>query len=111
MNPSSQLKEILMFQLKQRLSKLKQDLEYVDKPPPDLKITSYGMVIGYIDIVNEKDINPERLNAWNDIIKRGNKLTIIVPKEEKLRITDILWREGLAEKISIGNYEINLFLP
>lgn len=111
MSMEKHLKELLIHQLKQRLSKIKQDLECLSEPPPDLKIISYGMVIGYIDIITEKEINPDRIAQWKKLISQGNKLTIIIPKEEKLKITETLWKEGLAEKVSVGTYEINLFLP
>lgn len=111
MSAGKYLKELLVQQLKQRLSKVKQDLESVSKPPPDLKIVSYGMIIGYIDIVTEKEISSDRIAEWKNLVSQGNKLTIIIPKEEKLKITETLWKEGLAEKVSVGTYEINLFLP
>ncbi len=105
------LKEFLLYHLKQRLSKVKQDLEPVPEPPPDLKIVSYGMVVGYIDIITENEIDSVRVERWKKLILEGNKLILIIPKEEKLRITEILWKEGLAEKVSVGTYEINLLLP
>lgn len=111
MSMEKHLKEFLVFQLKQKLGRIQQQLAPVEKPPPDLKILSYGMVIGYIDIVTEKEIAPERINKWKELLSVGNKLTILLPKEEKLKITEILWKEGIAEKVSIGTYEINLFLP
>lgn len=111
MSTEKYLKELLIHQLKQRLARIGQELEPVTEPPPDLKIMSYGMVIGYIDIITEKDINPDRIAKWKEIVSKGNKLIILIPKEEKLKITETLWKEGLAEKVSIGTYEINLFLP
>ncbi|GAB6183473.1 hypothetical protein [Thermodesulfovibrio hydrogeniphilus] len=69
------------------------------------------MTIGYIDIITEKEINPDRLEKWKQLISDGNKLVILLPKEEKLKITELLWKEGLAEKVSVGTYEISLFLP
>ncbi|WP_353683783.1 hypothetical protein V4D30_07835 [Thermodesulfovibrio sp. 3907-1M] len=111
MSTEKYLKELLIQQLKQRLSRTGQELEPVKEPPPDLKIMSYGMVIGYIDIVTEKEISPDRITKWKELLSKGNKMIIIVPKEEKLKITDTLWKEGLAQKVSIGTYEINLFLP
>ncbi len=111
MSTEKYLKELLIQQLKQKMSRTGQDLAPVEEPPPDLKIMSYGMVIGYIDIVTEMDINPDRIAKWKGIVLKGNKLIILVPKEEKLKITETLWKEGLAEKVSIGTYEINLFLP
>ncbi len=111
MSMEKHLKELLIHHLKQKLIKVKQDLELVQEPPPDLKILSYGMTIGYIDIITEKEINPDRIEKWKKLISDGNKLVILLPKEEKLKITELLWKEGLAEKVSVGTYEISLFLP
>lgn len=111
MSIEKHLKQLLIHQLRQRLSRVKQDLETLSEPPPDAKIISYGIVVGYLDIVTEKEIDPERLSRWKSLVSQGSKLIIIVSKEEKLKITDLLWKEGLAEKVSVGTYEINLFLP
>lgn len=105
------LKELLIYKLRQKLNKIKQDLEPLEKPPPDLKILSYGITIGYLDILTEKEISQSRVEKWREIISKGDKLILIVSKEQKLEITELLWKEGIAEKISIGTYEINLFLP
>lgn len=105
------LKELLIYKLRQKLNKIKQDLEPLEKPPPDLKILSYGIIIGYLDILTEKEISQSRVEKWREIISKGDKLILIVSKEQKLEITELLWKEGIAEKISIGTYEINLFLP
>jgi hypothetical protein len=100
------LKELLIHQIKQKLKKLNQDIEPLPQPPPDLKILSYGIIIGFIDIITEKEITTDRIDKWKELISQGNKLIIILPKEEKLKIIDTLWKEGLAEK---KTYEINLF--
>lgn len=111
MSLEKHLKELLIQQIKQKLSKIKQDIEPVPEPPPDLKILSYGIVIGFIDIVTEKEISLHRIDKWKNLLSQGNKLIILIPKEEKLKITEDLWKEGIAEKVSIGTYEINLLLP
>ncbi|MEJ5228087.1 hypothetical protein [Thermodesulfovibrio sp.] len=111
MTKQNQLKELIIAQLKQKLGKVKQDIELVKEPPPELKITSYGMTVGYIDIITESELTENRINLWKEAVKKGEKLTIIVPKEQKLKITELLWKEGVAEKISIGTYELTLLLP
>lgn len=111
MNTEKLLKDLIILQLKQKLYRIKQEIENIENPPPDLKILSYGITVGYIDIITEKEIGTERLKKWKELISQGNKVIVIVPKEEKLKITDIIWKEGLSEKLSIGTYEINLFLP
>lgn len=111
MSLEKHLKELLIHQIKQKLIKIRQDIEPVPEPPPDLKILSYGIVIGFIDIITEKEISFNRIDKWKNLLSQGNKLIILIPKEEKLKITENLWKEGIAEKVSIGTYEINLFLP
>jgi len=111
MSVEKHLKEFLIHQIKQKLSRIQQEIQQLENPPPDLKILSYGIVIGYIDIVTEKEILSERIDKWKQLISQGNKLIILIPKDDKLKIMEILWKEGIAEKVSIGNYEINLFMP
>lgn len=111
MNIEKSLKELLIHQIEQRLNKINQKVEPLSETPPEMKILSYGMTIGYIDIVTEKDLKPERIEKWKNLVSKGEKLILLIPKEEKLRIADMLWKEGFAEKVSIGTFEINLFLP
>lgn len=111
MSVEKHLKELLIYYLKQKLGRLQQELEPAQTPPPDLKILSYGMVIGYIDIITEKEVFQERIDRWKELLSQGNKLIIVVAKDERLKLTEILWKEGIAEKVSIGTYEIVLTLP
>ena len=54
MSMEKYLKELIIYHLKQKLGRLQQELEYTQEPPPNLKILSYRVIIGYIDIVTEK---------------------------------------------------------
>lgn len=105
------LKDYIIHQLKLKLQRMKQDVESYPDPPPDLKIQSYGMTIGYIDIIVEPDITNQRMEKWKELVSKGEKLILIVSREQKLKVTDLILREGIAEKVSIGTYEFALFLP
>lgn len=111
MSVEKHLKTLLIHQIKQKLAKTGSQVEVFNEPPPDLKILSYGMTIGYIDIVTEKEIESNRIEKWKSLIEHGSKLTILCAKEEKIKVADLLWKEGLVEKISIGTYDIILTLP
>lgn len=111
MNEAKILKDFIIQQLRLKLHRIKQDIEPFPSPPPDLKIQSYGITVGYIDIVVEPEVSTQRIEKWKEIVASGEKLILIISKADKLKITELLWREGVAEKISIGTYEFNLLLP
>lgn len=111
MNEEKILKDYIIHKLKLRLQRLKQDIEPYPTPPPDLKIQSYGITIGYVDIIVESDIPNHRIEKWKELVSKGDKLILIVSKEQKLKLTEQIWKAGIAEKVSIGTYEFTLLLP
>jgi hypothetical protein len=35
----------------------------------------------------------------------------MVPKDMKVKVTDLLWAKGLMTKVSLGTYEIAITMP
>lgn len=56
-------------------------------------------------------INPEQANEWKTLSGLGAKLVLMVPKASKARVIDLLWKQGLADKVSVGSYDINISMP
>jgi hypothetical protein len=36
---------------------------------------------------------------------------LMVPKSARVRVTELLWQRNLADKVSVGTYEISLTMP
>jgi hypothetical protein len=41
----------------------------------------------------------------------GAKLILMIPKEMKVKVTELLWAKGLMDKVSTGIYEISIKMP
>jgi hypothetical protein len=41
----------------------------------------------------------------------GVKLILMVPKDLKVKATELLWAKGLMGKVSMGTYEISVHMP
>lgn len=78
---------------------------------PDLILYNHGMVISVIEVETEKTLSPERVEQWKALSESGVKVIVVIPKELKVKATELLWKEGIAGKIGIGTYDINISLP
>lgn len=120
MSETKLIHDIIVNSLKKRLSREFPDIKinlYEEKSHafkdlyPDIIISSHCMVISIIEVETEDTLSEQKINDWKRLIEQGIKLTVVVPKTEKVKITDMLWSNGLAGRIGIGTYEININLP
>ena len=73
---------------------------------PDMILGNYGMVLSLLELETEQSISEERAERWKTHSKLGAKLIIMVPKNMKVKATDLIWKKGLMGKVSLGTYEI-----
>jgi len=78
---------------------------------PDLILSNHGMVIAIMEVETEKGINEEKARQWKELASLGTKLILMVPRQAKSRVVDLLWKEGMVEKVSVGTYEITINMP
>jgi hypothetical protein len=43
--------------------------------------------------------------------QQDSKLILIVPKNSKVKAAEILWQKGIADRVSVGTYEIVVNMP
>lgn len=78
---------------------------------PDLILGNHGLVLAIMEVETEGSINAERAAYWKELSGLGAKLILMVPKHAKARVIDLLWKQGLADKASVGSYEISINMP
>jgi hypothetical protein len=112
--------DLVVNNLKKKLSREFRDIKvnlYGEKAHafkdlyPDIIISNHGMVILIIEVETESSLSQEKAEIWKKISDTGTKLNVIVPRELKVRATELLWQTGLAGKVGIGTYELNINLP
>jgi hypothetical protein len=78
---------------------------------PDLILGNHGMVLAVMEVETEKSITPEKADEWKTLTTLGIKLIIMVPGASKAKVVDLLWKRGIADKVAVGSYEINVKMP
>ncbi len=78
---------------------------------PDLVLSNHGMVLAVMEVETEKSITPEKSDEWKALTALGVKLIIMVPNALKSKVVDLSWKAGIADKASVGSYEINIRMP
>ena len=78
---------------------------------PDMVLGNHGMVLAIMEVETEGSITAEKADEWKDLAGLGAKLILMVPKRLKAKVIDLLWKQGLADKTSVGSYEINISMP
>ncbi len=78
---------------------------------PDLIMSNHGMVLAVMEVETEGTITEEKAAEWKKIAESGTKLILMVPKRTKAKVIDLLWKQGLADKASVGSYELNINMP
>jgi len=78
---------------------------------PDIILTSYGITVGLMQVETEETLeDKERIMLWKKLVSLGPRLILMVPHHMKAKVTEILWNEGLAGKVSIATYELVIHL-
>ena len=78
---------------------------------PDLILENHGLVLAVMEVETEHTISSEKAEEWKTMAGLGAKLILMVPKTLKAKVLDILWKNGIADKASVGSYEMNVQMP
>ena len=78
---------------------------------PDIIFGNHGLVLGAMEVETETTLSPEKAAEWKALANSGNKLVLMVPKKAVKRVTDLLWEAGVADRVSIGTYDMVIQMP
>jgi hypothetical protein len=78
---------------------------------PELVLKNHGIVLAVVSVETDSTITPEKADLWKNIVEKGTKLMLMIPKNARIKVTDLLWQKGIMDRVSIGNYEIAVTLP
>lgn len=78
---------------------------------PDLILSNHGMVVAIVEVETNSTITAENAAKWKDLSGLGAKLILMVPKTSKAKAIDMLWKHGIADNASVGNYDIHVSMP
>jgi len=78
---------------------------------PDMILGNHGMVLALLEIETADSLSEKQAETWKAMSSLGVKLILMIPKELKMRVTDLLWSKGIMDRISVGTYEIAVHMP
>lgn len=78
---------------------------------PELILKNHGMVLAAVAVETDATITPEKADTWKTIVDEGTKLVLMIPKNARVKTTDILWQKGIMDRVSVGSYEIAITMP
>lgn len=78
---------------------------------PDLILGNHGMTLAIMEVETEGSITSDKADEWKKLAGLGAKLILMVPKSSRSKVVDVLWKQGLADKASVGSYDINIHMP
>ena len=77
---------------------------------PDLVLANYGLTLAVVEVETENSITIEKAEEWKEGVEK-NKLFLIIPKNAKVKATELLWQQGIGDKVAVGTYEIVINMP
>lgn len=78
---------------------------------PCMVLGNHGMVVSILEVETRESISGQRADYWKTLAGLGVKLILMVPRDMKVKVTELLWNKGLMDKVSIGTYEISVQMP
>ena len=75
---------------------------------PDAVFVNYGQVMQIVEVETPETINEKRIEYWKEMSSLGAQLVILVPKETEKKMRDICFSSGLAAKVKIGSYDVDI---
>lgn len=105
------LHRLIVEQLRHRLNREYKEISVNSEGCPDLVLANHGLVLAQVQVETENSITEARAEQWKGMAQPGVKLVLMVPRHSKARVTDLLWQKGIADRVSLGSYEISIQMP
>ncbi len=78
---------------------------------PDLILGNHGLVLAVVEVETEHTIDREKVSQWKALSESGTKLILMLPKKSVKAVTELLWEASMADRVSIGTYDIIISMP
>lgn len=105
------LHDLIVERLREKFSSGYRDIKVNTEGSPDMILGNHGLTLAVVEVETEKSITPEKAEEWKVMTQSGSKLILMVPANSKVRVMELLWKSGVADKVGVGSYEIILRMP
>jgi hypothetical protein len=104
------LHDLIVDRLRGKFSAQYKEIKVNAGGSPDLILANHGMTLAVVEVETETTITEEKAAKWKEMAA-GQKLILMVPKNAKVKTMELLWKEGIADRIGVGSYEIAITMP
>ena len=75
---------------------------------PDAVFINYDQVIQIVEVETAEEVNKDRVEHWKNMSELGAQLLILVPKSSEKEIRNLSFDSGLAAKVKIGTFDVDI---
>lgn len=105
------LHDLIIARLAEKFSGSYKEIEMNPAGSPDMVLGNHGLTLAVVEVETERSITDEKAKGWKEMSQSGSKLILMVPKNAKVRVMEHLWSLGIADRVSVGSYEIVINMP
>ena len=103
--------DLIIDHLKHRFRREYSEIKVNAGGDPDLTLSNHGLVLAVVEVETESSITPEKAGKWKDLAQPGTKLILMVPKGTRVKVMEMLWQKGIADRVGVGTYDIAITMP
>lgn len=103
--------DLIVDRLKGKFSGEYKEIKVNQEGNPDIILANHGLTLAVVEVETERSITPEKAEKWKEMAKSGTKLILMVPKNAKVKTTELLWQKGIMDRVGVGSYEILINMP
>jgi hypothetical protein len=105
------LHDLIVDRLRAKFSGQYKEITTNSTGSPDLILANHGMTLAIVQVETEGSITPDKTEKWKEMAGSGSKLILMVPKNAKVKVMELLWKSGIADRVGVGSYEITISMP
>jgi hypothetical protein len=105
------LHDLIVDRLRRKFSVQYREIKVNEGGGPDLVLANHGIALAIVEVETETTISKEKAEKWKEMAGMGQKLILMVPKNAKVKVMELLWKEGIADRVGVGSYEITVIMP
>lgn len=102
---------LIIDHLKHRFRREYSEIKVNAGGDPDLTLANHGLVLAVVEVETESSITPEKAGKWKELAQPGTKLILMVPKSSRVKVMEMLWQQGIADRVGVGTYDIAINMP
>jgi hypothetical protein len=103
--------DLIVDRLRDKFSSGYKEIKIKAEGSPDIVLGNHGITLAVVEVETDKSITPEKAEEWKEMTQSGSKLILMVPANSKVKVMELLWKSGIADRVGVGSYEIVIKMP